>query len=162
MLIIMTVRICLIIMLYYHFSFLMYAPKTISMNESLCCSLSFFISSIFCGMNHRQGTTRYEITNLYHTAVPRYKPSLHQRQGLEADQADLETIRSTSKTSPSVRCSTFHLGTSPHGQGMQIYFLTMRNRRLNIKHPILKYFSEHHCAVARGDGEGAPRKLALA
>ena len=37
--IIMTVINCFIIMLYYHFSFPLCAPKTVSMHESLCSSL---------------------------------------------------------------------------------------------------------------------------
>ena len=51
---------------------------------------------------------------------------------------------------------------NPHGQGMQICFLTMRDPRWNIKHPTLKYFSQCRFAAAEGNGEGAPRKHALA
>jgi hypothetical protein len=51
---------------------------------------------------------------------------------------------------------------NPHGQGMEICFLTMRDPRWNIKHPTLKYISQHFFATTRGDGEGAPHKLALA
>jgi hypothetical protein len=38
---------------------------------------------------------------------------------------------------------------NPNDQGMQIYFLTMRASRWNIKHPIFKYFSQRCCGVWR-------------
>jgi len=113
MFIIMTVTNCFIIMLYYHFSFPLCVPKTVSTHESLRSSIE--------GQERRSTSQNFTLSEVL------YLPSWN-----------------------------------PHGQGMQIYFWTMRDPRWNIKHPTLKYFSQRRFAATRGDGEGAPCKLALA
>jgi len=113
MFIFMVVTNCFVIMLYYHFSFPLCAPKTVSTHESPCSSL--------------EGQEQWSTTQDFTLSEVLYLPSWN-----------------------------------PHGQGMPICFLTMRDPRWNIKHPTLKYFSQCCFAAAGGDGEGAPHKLALA
>ena len=101
MFIITTVIDCFIIVLYYHFSFPLCAPKTVSTHESPCSSL--------------EGQEQWSTTQDFTLSEVLYLPSWN-----------------------------------PHGQGMQICFLTARASRWNLKHPISKNFSK--------DGEVAPRK----
>ena len=82
MFIIMTVTNCFIIMLYYHFSFPLCVPKTVSTHESLRSSIE--------GQERRSTSQNFTLSEVL------YLPSWN-----------------------------------PHGQGMQIYFLTMRDPRWN-------------------------------
>jgi hypothetical protein len=100
MFIIMTVTNCFIIMLYYHFSFPLCAPKTVSTHESLRSSI--------------EGQERHSTSQNFTLSRVLYLSSWN-----------------------------------PHSHGMQNCFLTLRDQRWNVKHPTLKYFSQHRFATAR-------------
>ena len=98
---------------YYDFSFLIMCaptPITVSTNESLYFSLSFFVSSVFLWDEPPPRRRQVRDNKAISYGGSQIQTNTPRRQGLATD---LETKNDATphKTSPSVRCSTFHLAT---------------------------------------------------